>query len=146
MSAQERWDATFAKLGRSAPAQRADESGLDYQRRLARVGRKYLPAGEEICRVRFDSTMPDSVVPKFTELMRERVEANLYRTDNMQPGEMRSVMEVDENTGRQIRHCVGPDSFVKAMGVPCRRFVSIQAPAGTTLYAADRAAMSGVWR
>jgi hypothetical protein len=48
----EKWDATFAKLGRSAPAQRADEATADYQRRLARVGRKYIPAGEEIARVR----------------------------------------------------------------------------------------------
>ena len=47
----EKWDATFAKLGRSAPAQRADEATVDYQRRLARVGRKYIPAAEEIARV-----------------------------------------------------------------------------------------------
>jgi hypothetical protein len=62
MSVQEDWDATFAKLGRSAPAQRADEATVDYQRRLARVGRKYIPAAEEIARVRFDHTMPDGVV------------------------------------------------------------------------------------
>jgi hypothetical protein len=36
MTVQEDWDATFAKLGRSAPAQRADEATVDYQRRLAR--------------------------------------------------------------------------------------------------------------
>jgi hypothetical protein len=40
MTVQEDWDATFQKLGRSAPAQRADEADADYQRRLARVGRK----------------------------------------------------------------------------------------------------------
>ena len=66
----EKWDATFAKLGRSAPAQRADESGIDYQRRLARIGRKYIPSGEEIARVRFDHTMVDAVVPRFSEMMR----------------------------------------------------------------------------
>jgi hypothetical protein len=30
MSIQERWDATFQKLDRSAPAQRADEAQVDY--------------------------------------------------------------------------------------------------------------------
>src|SRR6478736_6597631 len=43
------------------------------------------PSGEEICSVAFDQTMPDSVVPRFSEMMRERVEANLRRTDNLDP-------------------------------------------------------------
>jgi hypothetical protein len=76
-------------------------------------------------------------------MMRQRVEANVYRTDNMQPGEMRAVMETDANTGRQIRHWIGPDSFVKSMGLPCRRVVAITAPAGTVLYQADRRAVFG---
>jgi hypothetical protein len=142
----ERWDATFQKLGRSAPAQRADEATVDYQRRLARVGRRYIPAGEEIARVRFDHTMVDAVVPKFSEMMRAAVERNLYRTDNMQPGELRPVLETDPNTGMKTRSWIGPTSFVKEMGRPCRRVVRINAPAGTPLYAANRADMAGVWR
>jgi hypothetical protein len=141
MTVQEDWDATFAKLGRSAPAQRADELTTDYQRRLARVGRKYIPAAEEIARVRFDYTMPDGVVPKFSEMMRAAVERNLYRTDNMEPGEMRPVLETDPNTGAKIRSWIGPTSFVKDMGLPCRRVVRINAPSSTPLYAADRRSM-----
>ena len=75
----------FEKLDRSCPAQRADEAQVDYLRRLSRIGRRYIPAGEEIARVKFDDTLPDEVVPKFSELMRAAVERNLYRTDNMQP-------------------------------------------------------------
>jgi hypothetical protein len=141
----EKWDATFAKLGRSAPAQRADEATVDYQRRLARVGRKYIPAAEEIARVRFDHTMPDGVVRKFSEMMRAAVERNLYRTDNMQPGEMRPVLEVDPNTGRQIRSWIGPTSFVKEMGQPCRRVVRINTPSSTPLYSADRRSMGQIF-
>jgi hypothetical protein len=107
----ERWDATFAKLDRSAPAQRADEGTLDYQRRLARVGRRYIPAGEEIAQVRFDHSMPDEVVGKFSEMMRNAVERNLYRVDNMSEGELRPVLEVDPNTGMKIRSFIGPTSF-----------------------------------
>jgi hypothetical protein len=65
----------------------------------------------------------DDVVPKFSELMRQCVEKNLMRTDNMRPGEMRAVMITDENTGMKQRHWIGPDSFVKAMSAPCRRVI-----------------------
>jgi hypothetical protein len=133
--AQSRWDSTFAALGRSAPARRADESGTDYLRRLSRVGRKYIPRGEQIAQVDFDE-LPDAVVPKFAELMRAAVGRNITRTDNMQPGEMRSVLVTDENTGQQIREWIGPDSFVKEMGRPCRRVLRINAPATTALYSA----------
>ena len=141
MGAQARWDATFAKLDRSCPAQRADESGIDYLRRLARVGRKYIPKGEEIAQVRFDHTLPDAVVPQYAELMRERVEANLFRTDNMAPGEMRSVMIVDENTGMRQRHWIGKTSFVRdpAYGHrDVRRVESIPNPTGNILYRSAR--------
>ena len=142
---QERWDSTFEKLGRSAPMQRADEITVDYQIRLARVGRKYIPKGEEIAGVNF-AELPDAVVPKFSEMMRAAVERNLYRVDNMEPGEMRPVLEVDPNTGRQIRTWVGPTNFVKEMGQPCRRVTRINAPASMPLYAADRAALGQVFR
>jgi hypothetical protein len=145
MTVQEDWDLTFSKLGRSAPAQRADEATVDYQRRLARIGRKYIPSGEEIAAVRFDASMPDGVVPKFSEMMRAAVERNLYRTDNMQEGELRPVMETDPNTGMKTRSWIGPTSFVKEMGRPCRRVVSINAPAGTPLYAADRRSMGKIF-
>jgi hypothetical protein len=119
MTGQERWDGTFAKLDRSCPAQRADEAPVDYLRRLSRVGRRYTPKGEQMASVNF-AELPDDVVPKFSELMRAAVERNLYRTDNMAPGEMRAVMRVDENTGQKIREWIGPDSFVKAMGADGR--------------------------
>lgn len=71
---QAQWDATFQKLGRSAPEPRADENDMAYLRRVSRIGRKYIPANEEICSVAFDQSMPDSVVPKFSEMMRAAVE------------------------------------------------------------------------
>jgi hypothetical protein len=122
MTIQERWDGTFAKLDRSCPAQRADEASVDYLRRLSRIGRRYIPKGEQMASVNF-AELPDEVVPKFSELMRATVERNLYRTDNMAPGEMRAVMRTDENTGQKIREWIGPDSFVKAMSQPCRRVI-----------------------
>jgi hypothetical protein len=111
-----------------APARRADESTTSYLRRLSRVGRKYIPAGEQIARVDF-SELPDATVYKFSEVMRQAVARNVTRTDNMPPGTMRAVMVTDENTGMKIREWVGPDSFVKSMGRPCRRVVRINAPA-----------------
>ena len=55
-----KWQETFEKLGRAAPAPHADESDLQYLRRISRIGRRYIPAGEEIAKVAFDSSMPDS--------------------------------------------------------------------------------------
>jgi hypothetical protein len=113
--------------------QRSDESGVDYLRRLSRVGRKYIPRGEKIAAVSF-AQLPDSVVPQYAEIMREAVERNIMRSDNMAPGEMRAVMITDENTGMKQRHFIGPTSFVKDMGRPCRRVDSIRTPAGAVLY------------
>jgi hypothetical protein len=151
MTIQERWDGTFAKLDRTCPAQRADEAQVDYLRRLSSIGRRYIPKGEEIARVKFDATLPDAVVPKFSEMMRAAVERNLYRTDNMAPGEMRSVMVVDPNTGAQQRHFVGPTAFVRNPLYghrDCRRVTRISAPHGSTLWQAaseTRRGASGSW-
>jgi hypothetical protein len=145
---QAQWEETFQKLGRSAPAQRADESDLAYLRRVSRVGRKYIPANEEICSVRFDSTMPDAVVPKFSEMIRARVEANLRRTDNLDPNDpnYRVVHVTDESTGMKIREFYRARPFTDDFKLPLRRVTRINAPASMPLYSADRAAGAGFWR
>lgn len=140
---QERWDSTFSKLGRSCPPQRADERAIDYQRRLARVGKKYIPAAEELARVDFHE-LPDSLVPRFSEMMRACVEANLMRTDNMRDGETRAIHKSDVSGMRSVEW-VGPRSFIHDLALPCRRVTKINAPAQQTLYSANRAHLSGLW-
>ena len=78
---------------------------MDYLRRVSRMGRKYIPSGEEIA-VPFDHTMPDAVVPEFSEMMRSRVEANMRRADNLDPrdhqlpgGSRHRSQHRDENPG-----------------------------------------------
>jgi hypothetical protein len=135
---QGRWDATFSKLDRSCPARRADEAEMDYLRRLSRVGRKYIPKGEDIAQVSF-AQLPDAVVPQYSELMRQAVERNAVRTDNMRPGDMRAVMITDENTGMKQRHWYGPTSFVKNPLYghrDCRQVIAINAPQPSRLYTA----------
>ena len=142
------WEETFSKLGRSAPMQRADENDMAYLRRVSRVGRRYIPSGEEIAQVRFDSTMPDAVVPRFSEMMRERVEANLRRTDNLDPRDSnyRVVHVTDPNTGMKIREFYRARPFTDDFALPARRVVRINAPSSTPLYAADRASLGQVFR
>jgi hypothetical protein len=138
MTIQERWDATFQKLDRSAPPQRADEDSTSYLRRLSRIGRGYIPKSEQMASINF-AELPDETVPKFSELMRQCVEKNLRRTDNMQPGEIRSIIRVDENTGQKTREFIGPESFVRNPLYghrDCRRVTRISAPAGSTLWQA----------
>ena len=126
------------ELDRSCPAQRADEAQVDYLRRLSRIGRRYIPKAEQMASINF-AELPDETVPKFSELMRQCVEKNLRRTDNMAPGEMRPIMRVDENTGQKIREWIGPTSFVRNSLYghrDCRRVTRIAAPAGSTLWQA----------
>ena len=124
------WDETFQKLGRSAPAPHADESDLQYLRRVSRIGRRYIPAGEEIAKVAFDSSMPDSAVRTFSEQMRQRVEANLRRTDNLDPNDptYKVVHVTDENTGMKIREFFRARPFTDDFGTRCRRVSRINAP------------------
>jgi hypothetical protein len=163
MGIQERWHNTFSKLvskdepnGRSCPQRKADESETDYLRRLSRIGKRYIPKSEEIYSVTFRrdtaDPLPDAVVEKYSELVRQAIERNLYRTDNMQPNELREIMIVDEN-GLKWRHFVGPDCFVKGMGSPCRLVIdglgrkhswfTTMPPQGAD--AATRRAASGGW-
>ena len=141
MTIQENWDDVFSKLGRSAPAQRADESNIDYERRLASLGQRYIPAGEDVAKIDF-AKLPDDVVGKFSSMTQDALTRNLFRTDNMQPGELREVYTKDPNSSQVIRNFVGPDSFVKAMGLPGRRVVKINAPEQRTLYSNRREAAS----
>jgi hypothetical protein len=141
------WDETWAKLGRTAPQPRAGEGDADYLRRMARLGREYIPRGEEIAGVAFDQ-LPDAVVPRFSEMIRERVEANLRRTDNLDPNDptYKVVHVTDENTGQKIREFYRGRPFTDDFGTACRRVSRINAPASMPLYAADRAAGAGFWR
>ena len=75
----------------------------NYQRRLAELGSRYIPRGEQIAGVDFYK-LPNGVVPKFSEMMRERVEANLRRTDNLDPMiRMTGCPSHDDNTDGKIR-------------------------------------------
>lgn len=138
------WDETWAKLGRTAPEPRADEREADYLRRMARLGRKYIPSGEEIAAVRFDESI---MVPRFSEMMRQRVEANLRRTDNLDPNDpnYRVVHISDGNTGVRTREFYRARPFTDDFGTACRRVTRINAPAGTTLYGIDKAGMAGIY-
>ena len=128
MTIQERWDGTFDKLDRTCPAQRADEAQVDYLRRLCRIGRRYIPAGEEIARSG-STDLPDEVVPKFSELMRAAVERNLYARKHA-AGRDAVCAWVDPKTGAKQRHWIGPhSSFATRLygHRDCRRVIRIRA-------------------
>jgi hypothetical protein len=140
---QARWDATFQRLDRTCPQRRADEDSTDYLKRLSRIGRKYIPKGEPLASVAFDRTMPDEVVHKFSEMMRQCVEKNILRTDNMADGELRSYIETDPNTGAKIRCWVGPRTFVDGF-TSAKRVTRINTPPVQALYDAKKESR-GLW-
>jgi hypothetical protein len=136
--AQARWDSTFQKINRSCPPQRAGERHLDYLRRLSRIGRKYIPAGEQIARVHFDDSLPNHVVEQYSELMREAVERNIVRVDNLDPKDpnYREVLVTDPNSSQRIRTFYRARPFTDDFLQPCRRVKAFLAPASVTLYRA----------
>jgi hypothetical protein len=146
MSIQERWQSTFEKIDRSCPARRADEASVDYLRRLSVIGKRYLPRDEKITSVTF-KTLPDEAVPKFSEMVREAVERNLTRTDNMVPGTFRTVMRVDEQTGLKTREFYGPRTFTDQFMGRIQRVTRISAPVTQTLWENSRAKAEsrGLW-
>ena len=79
--------------------------------------------------------------------MRQRVEANLRRTDNLDPNDptYKVVHVTDENTGMKIREFFRARPFTDDFGTRCRRVSRINAPASMPLYAADRARMGLVF-
>jgi hypothetical protein len=145
MSIQERWQSTFEKIDRSCPARRADEAQVDYLRRLSVIGKRYLPKDEQITTVTF-KTLPDEVVPKFSEMVREAVERNLTRTDNMQPGTYRTVMRVDEQTGLKIREFYGPRPFTDDFMAPVKKVISFSVPQREVIWGNNAKTESrGLW-
>jgi hypothetical protein len=145
MSIQSRWDATFQKLDRSCPARRADESGINYLRRLSVIGKKYLPKTEQVANVTF-KTMNDDVVPIFSEMVREAVERNLTRTDNMAPGEFKTVMRVDPQTGMKVREFYGPRTFTDEFMLRPKRVVTFSVPQREIVWGNNaRKESAGLW-
>jgi hypothetical protein len=140
------WDETFQKLGRTAPAQGAGESVYDYQRRLAGLGSKYIPRGEQIAGVDF-SRLPNETVGQFSEMMRERVEANLRRTNNLDPDDKtyRTVLVTDANTNGKVREFYRARPFTDDFKLPGRRVVRINAPEQRTLYSFNRREAASTW-
>lgn len=76
-------------------------------------------------------------------MMRECVERNVVRVDNMEPGEFKPVYKTDPG-GTKTVEWHGPQSFVVGLSQPCRRIVRISAPARETPYQ-NRSAMRGLW-
>jgi hypothetical protein len=86
--------------------------------------------------------MPDEVVAKFSAMARERVEANLRRTDNLDPDDKtyRTVLVTDDNTGQKIREFYRARPFTDDFTRWGRLVTRINAPVQQTLYSRREAA------
>jgi hypothetical protein len=105
-----------------------------------------VPRGEQIAGVDF-TQLPNEVVQKFAEMMRERVEANMRRTDNLDPNDTsyRTVLVQDANTNGKIREFYRARPFTDDFKLPGRRVVRINAPEQRTLYSSNRREAASTW-
>jgi hypothetical protein len=126
---QARWDETLGKINLRADAQRSGESEIDYLRRLAIRGKKYLPRSEDIVEVKFSRNLPDNKklhdrdVLRYSEMVRQAVERNITRVDNMDRNDptYREVMVTDDNTGQKIKTFYRARPFTDDFAQPCRQ-------------------------
>jgi hypothetical protein len=125
----EQFDNAFQKWGRAAPPVRADEDENSYTRRVARIAQRknYLSYDEPVKKVNF-AELPNHALPQFRQMLIEGIARSVMRPDTVPEGTERAVYTRDENTGLATRSFIRPDgeSFVKDMGRPCRRVVSIK--------------------
>jgi hypothetical protein len=104
---------------------------------------KRLPGDNPLRTVPY-SRCDDAAISALEPQLFDAAKKAVYDSRFIVEGEMRPVLERDENTGLQTRSFIGPESFVKNPlygSRPCRRVARINAPMTMGLYSA--AAMTG---
>ena len=82
------------------------------------------------------------MVPKFSEMMRDRVKAEICAARTILPDpndtSYRTVLVTDDNTGGNHREFYRARPFTDDFKLPGRRVVRINAPEQRTLYSSNR--------
>jgi hypothetical protein len=118
---QEYFDHTLRRIGMRAPQPILGETVNHYRREtLRQLKRTFLPEVHPLYKVQMRALKADALQALEPQVLQACLqEANNPRT--VEPGQFRKIEEFDESgTIRSIRF-VGPESFVRSMGVPGRR-------------------------
>jgi hypothetical protein len=114
----------FAPHGLSPPLPRADESTGSYRRRLLRAEQKALAPGDPFSILRQPNLSRED--PATLDVLEPRVHEAFAKAVNdpmtVPEGQLREIKS-ENAAGTKISTFVGRESFVKSMGLPCRKVV-----------------------
>jgi hypothetical protein len=126
---QERYDLALKQVGMRAPQPVLGQHPDDYRREVLRTIKKTFLGNHELGRINMRG-LPSEVLPQFESQVLDAAVKEAYNPNSVPPGEMRRVERLDQ-TGRVSEICwIGPVSFVRDMGRPGRRVVSITTDRG----------------
>jgi hypothetical protein len=114
----------FEPHGLSPPLPRADESAVAYRRRVLKAEQKALAPGDPYSLLR-QPNLSREELPAL-DVLEPRVHAAFAKAasdPNTVPlGELREIKSEDA-AGAKVSTFIGRESFVRAMGLPCRQVV-----------------------
>ena len=126
---QEHYQAAVEDIGLNIPPPTLGQTTNDYRREMMRLLKKtFLTPSHDLYKVQMRD-LPSEVLPQFENMLLPACRTEAFNPLTVPKGEIRTVVKTDAN-GLKVRHFIGQESFVKAMGRPGRRVVSFRTDHG----------------
>ena len=108
---QAEWDEAFQPWGFRAPAPVIGQLPNDYDRNMAVLAKKQLPADNELKRMQFRA-MPDDAYQALRPQLQKACKDSAYRPDAAAVGELREIITTDPRNGYKEHRFVGQQHFI----------------------------------
>jgi hypothetical protein len=126
---QEHYQREVEDIGLNIPPPTLGQTTNQYRREMMRLLKQtFLPQSHDLYRVQMRA-LPDDVLAGFEQMLLPACKVEAFNPLTVPKGEMREVVKTDAN-GLKVRHFIGQESFVRAMGRPGRRVVSFRTDQG----------------
>jgi len=122
---QSQYDDVLRRVGMRAPQPVLGQHPDDYRRETLRTLKKTFLQNHELSRVNMRGLELDILQAIEPQVINAAV-TEAYKPDNVPPGEMRKVEDLDEYGKVRSIKFIGRESFVKEMGRPGRRVISFR--------------------
>jgi hypothetical protein len=117
------YDDKLRDIGMRAPEPTLGKTVTDYRRETDRlIKRTFLPPIHPLYQVQYRTLAPDALDAFEPQLLKAAAD-EAYNPATVDPGQFRQINKRDEYGVLKSVDFVGPESFVKAMGRPCRRAI-----------------------
>jgi hypothetical protein len=122
--ASRRWQEHYQKevedIGLNIPPPTLGQTTNDYRREMMRLLKKtFIPPTHDLYKVNMRG-LPADVLAGFEDMLLPACKTEAFNPLTVPKGEMREIVKTDAN-GLKVRHFIGQESFVKAIGRPGKR-------------------------